>query len=75
MSGWSPPSLLRERIVVLAVLYVSILLYAVLIRGAFLVAFLPGAVLVAGYVVWRFLVALESIADGVHRIADERQDQ
>jgi len=74
MSGWSPPSPSNALVAGIAVLGFAWLAYAVLIQGSILVGILPGALLVAVYVLWRFLVALEAIADGVHRIADQREE-
>ena len=71
MTGWSPPSIPRRWLALVATLYAVVLAYAVLIQGSFLLGALPGVVAVATYVLWRFLVALEAIADGVHRIADD----
>ena len=73
MPGWSPPSVPRTALVTAAVLYAVVLVYLVLIRGTILLGLFPGLVAVVLYVVWRFLVALEAIADGVHRIADEHE--
>jgi O-antigen ligase len=71
MSGWSPPSLPRALLVGTAVVWLVLLAYAILIQGRILLGVLPGLGLVVLYVLWRFLVALEAIADGVHRIADQ----
>ena len=73
MPGWSPPSVPRTALVTAAVLYAVVLVYLVLIRGTILLGLFPGVVAVVLYVVWRFLVALEAIADGVHRIADQHE--
>ena len=73
MSGWSPPSVPRPWLIGIALLYVPVLGYTILVQGSILLGLLPGLVLLAAYVLWRFLVALEAIADGVHRIADQRE--
>ena len=73
MPGWSPPSVPRTALVTAAVLYAVVLVYLVLIRGTILLGLFPGLVAVVLYVVWRFLAALEAVADGVHRIADEHE--
>lgn len=75
MAGWSPPSLPRELLVGLAVVYALLFLYVVFVQGSLLVVALPSAVFVVAYVVWRFLVALEAVADGVYRIADQHEDE
>lgn len=73
MAGWSPPSPSQLVLATVALLGVAVLAYSVLIQGAVLIGLFPLALVVGGYVVWRFLVALEAIADGVHRIADQRE--
>jgi hypothetical protein len=75
MSGWSPPSPPRAVLAGAAVVCAVFFLYMVLIQVEILLGVLPGVVLVATYVLWRFLVALEAIADGVHRIADSRESE
>jgi len=71
MTGWSPPSPPAALVAGVAVLALAWLVYAVLVQGSFLLGLLPVLVLAALYVLWRFLVALEAVADGLHRIADE----
>jgi hypothetical protein len=73
MSGWSPPAPSNALVAGAGVVLLSWLAYAILIQGAILIGLLPGTLVVAAYVLWRFLVALEAIADGVHRIADQRE--
>jgi hypothetical protein len=74
MTGWSPPSPPRALLAGTAIVWLVLLAYAVLIQGTLLLGLLPGALVAGAYVLWRFLVALEAIADGVHRIADSRED-
>jgi hypothetical protein len=73
MSGWSPPSPSPVLLALAGVGFFVVLGYAVLVQGAILIGLLPGVLVVAAYVLWRFLVALEAVADGVHRIADQRE--
>ncbi|WP_436926890.1 hypothetical protein [Halosimplex amylolyticum] len=73
MSGWSPPSPHRVVLVGLVPAYAIVLAYAVLVQGSVLLGLLPGLVLVGAYFLWRLLVALEAIADGIHRLADQRE--
>jgi hypothetical protein len=75
MTGWVPPSIPRRWLAAIVAVYAVVLAYAVLIQGSFLLGALPGVVVAATYVLWRFLVALEAIADGVHRIADGRDGE
>jgi hypothetical protein len=34
---------------------------------------LPGVLLIGAYLLWRIMAAVEAIADGVQRIADEQE--
>ncbi|PSP28785.1 hypothetical protein BRC64_11965 [Halobacteriales archaeon QH_10_67_22] len=73
MADWSPPSPSRALLAGAGLLWVILLGYAVLVRGAILLGLLPGLLIVVVYFLWRVLVALEAIAVGVHRIADQRE--
>ena len=73
MSGWSPPAPPRALLAGTAVVWAVFFAYMVLIQASVLLGLLPGVLVVTTYVLWRFLVALEAIADGVHRIADQRE--
>jgi hypothetical protein len=74
MSGWSPPSLPRSLIPIIAGLYVLIAAYAVVIAQQLLVGVVfPGVVLLASYLLWRILRAIEAIADALQRIADAHE--
>lgn len=74
MSGWSPPSPPRELLAGIALAYVVVLAYALFIQGSLLLGLVPGIVFLVGYYLWRLLVAVEAIADGVHRIASGREE-
>jgi Ca2+/Na+ antiporter len=75
MSDQSPPSVPRSWLVVVAVLYVLLLAYSILILGQLVVPVFAGVSLVLLYVfglfLWRFLRAAESAADALQRIARE----
>jgi len=73
MSGWSPPRVPREWLVGIAVGYLLLVAYMLVIVGQVLLAVLPGVVLVSTYLVWRFIRAVEAIADALQRIADDRE--
>jgi len=75
MSGWSPPKLSRGVVAGFGVVSVLILAYALLIQGALLLGLLPVLFAGFGYLVWRILAAVEAIADGVQRIADDREQR
>lgn len=72
MSGWSPPRLPRSWLVGLAVGYLLFVSYAVIIAQQFLFAVVLGIALVSTYLLWRFIRAVEAIADALQRIADSR---
>ncbi|WP_415380335.1 hypothetical protein [Halosimplex sp. TS25] len=52
--------------------YAVVLAYAVFVQGSALLGLFPGLVVAGAYFLWRLLAALEAIADGVHRLADQR---
>jgi uncharacterized membrane protein len=72
MSGWSPPAPSPALVGTVGLVYLVVLAYAVFIQGSILLGLLFGVVLVAVYLAWRLFVVLESIADSLHRIADQR---
>jgi hypothetical protein len=73
MANWSPPSLPRKWLAAAAALYVLLLAYSVLVLGQLLLGVLPGLLFVSLYVLWRFLAAVEAIADAQQRLADRRE--
>lgn len=74
MNGWSPPSLSRRTVAAIATGYVLIAAYSLVIVGQLLFGvILPGVVLLGSYLLWRFLRAVEAIADALQRIADARE--
>jgi CHASE2 domain-containing sensor protein len=75
MSEWSPPELPRGVVAGVGVVSVLILAYALLIQGALLLGLLPVLLIGFGYLVWRVVAAVEAIADGVQRIADEQEER
>ena len=74
MAGWSPPSIPREWLFGIGFLYVAFLAYAVLIAQQILLGVLVGLVIVSLYLGWRFLRAVEAIAEALQRLASERED-
>ena len=76
MSDWSPPSIPREWLAVVTVLYLLVLGYSLVVAQEVLVLGLfPGMALVSLYLLWRFLVAIEAIADALQRIARQREEE
>lgn len=69
MSHWSPPSLPRPWLAATGVLYALVLAYSLLVIQQLLVGVLFGLVPVSLYLLWRFLAAVEAIADALQRIA------
>jgi hypothetical protein len=69
MSHWSRPTVPRPLAVGVGIAYVAFLLYALLAVGNVLLGILPGVLIVACYVGWRFLVVLESIAGSLETLA------
>ncbi|QLH81592.1 hypothetical protein [Halosimplex pelagicum] len=73
MSGWSPPSLPRELLAAFGAAYLLVIAYALLVQGAILLGVLPGVLLIGAYLLWRIMAAVEAIADGVQRIAEQME--
>lgn len=73
MSDWSPPSVPRAWLGVALVLYVLFTAYSVVIAGRVLLTVFPGLALLSLYLLWRFIVAVEAIADAQQRLADSRE--
>ena len=60
-------------LIAICICYLPVLAYTVVIVGQILLGVLIGAVLGGVYLGWRFLVAVEAIADALQRIADQRE--
>jgi fatty acid desaturase len=73
MANWSPPSVPRRWLAAAAAFSLLVFVYAVLILGQFLLGVLPTLLLGVLYVLWRFLAAVEAIADAQQRLADQRE--
>lgn len=72
MSGHSPPSLSRKWLVRI-VPYVLLLAYSFFISQQPLRGIRLGITIVVIYLLWRFLVAVEAIADALQRFAQQRE--
>jgi predicted tellurium resistance membrane protein TerC len=70
MADWSPPTVPRAWLVTAVVLYAVVIAYGVLIAGQFLLTVFPGLLVVGLYLLWRFVVAVEAIADAQQRLAN-----
>ncbi|SDY40325.1 hypothetical protein [Halopenitus persicus] len=75
MSDRSPPPNSRRWLPVIALLSVLIIGYALIIAGQILLGLIPVLGLVLLYLVWRFVVAVEEIADAHQRLAAHQERQ
>ena len=73
MSHWSPPSVPRSWLVGIAVVYLLVLAYSVIIAGQILLGVMVGVLFGMLYIGWRFIAAVEAIADGLQRIAHQHE--
>ena len=76
MSEYARPSVPRGWLVGIAVLYVVVLGYSLVLAQSLLIPVSFGAVILTvavAWFAWRFLTAVESIADSLQRIARERE--
>jgi len=73
MSEWSPPTVRRSWLVVFGAGYFLVLAYSVVIAGQILFGIWIGVFCGVVYLGWRFLAAVEAIADALQRIARQRE--
>ncbi|WP_253738243.1 hypothetical protein [Halohasta salina] len=73
MSDWSPPAVRRSWLAVFVVGYLLVLAYSVVIASQILLGIWIGVLCGALYLGWRFLAAVEAIADALQRIARQRE--
>ena len=73
MSEWSPPTVRRSWLVVFGIGYLLVLAYTVVIAQGILLGILIGVLCGALYLGWRFLAAIEAIADAHQRIARQQE--
>ena len=69
MSDWSPPTLSRGQLAGIIVTLLAATAYSLVIVQQLLLVIVPAAALAAVYLTWRFVVAVEAIADALQRIA------
>lgn len=72
MSGWSPNPVPRKWLLGLSIAAALVVVYAVVVLQRIRFVLLAGLVLFVGYFLWRFVRAVEAIADALQRIADDR---
>ena len=75
MSDWSPPTLSRGQLAGIVVGFLAVSAYSLVIAGQILLVVGPAAAVVAGYLAWRFIRAVEAIADALQRIADHQTEE
>jgi len=75
MSDWSPPTLSRGQLAGIVVGFLAVSAYSLVIAGQILLVVGPAAAVVAGYLTWRFIRAVEAIADALQRIADHQTEE
>ena len=73
MSDWSPPAVRRSWLVGFGVVYLLVLAYSMVIAGQILLGLLIGVAFGLLYLGWRFLAAIEAIADALQRIARHQE--
>ncbi|WP_232702862.1 hypothetical protein [Halobacterium wangiae] len=75
MSDWSPASIPSHWLGLIVLLYVLLLGYSVLVIHQPLLVIWFGMLFVSLYLLWRFLVAVEGIADALQRIAESEEQK
>jgi hypothetical protein len=75
MSEWSPPTLSRGQLAGISVALLAVSAYSLVIVQQLLLVVVPAAALLAVYLTWRFIVAVEAIADALQRIADHKTEE
>lgn len=73
MSERSPPAVPQNWLLAAGVLFAVWLAYSFVVIQEILLGALPLVAFAALYLGWRFLVAVEAIADGLQRIADQKE--
>ncbi|MFC7042142.1 hypothetical protein DM826_08370 [Halonotius aquaticus] len=75
MSDWSPPTLSRGQLAGLIVGLLAVAAYSLVIAQQLLLVIFPAAAVVVVYLAWRFVVAVEAIADALQRLAAHKPDE
>ena len=74
MTGWSPPTLSRGQLAGIIVGLLAVAAYSVVIVGQLLLVVFPAAAVVVVYLIWRFVRAVEAIADAQQRRAADSDE-
>ena len=75
MSDWSPPTLSRGQLAGIVVGLLAVATYSLVIVGQLLLVIVPAVAVAVAYLVWRFVVAVEAIADALQRLAADKTDE
>lgn len=73
MTKWTRATIPREWLVGLLAIYLVGFAYLIMVAQQLLLGILLGGVIITLYIVWRFLVAIEAIADAHQRIAQQQE--
>lgn len=73
MPGWSPPTLSKKQITGIVLVIVTSIAYSVAIASQLLLALGPTILILLLYLLWRFIRAVEAIADASQRVADAKE--
>lgn len=76
MSDWSPRTLPRSWVLAIGVVYACLFAYGLIIVGqVVLFGVVPLFLVGGGYFLWRFLTAVEAIADALQRLSRQREQE
>ena len=75
MSDWSPPTLSRGQLAGIVVGLLAVAAYSLVIAQQLLLVIVPAVAVAVAYLVWRFVVAVEAIADALQRLAADKTDE
>ena len=75
MSDWSPPTLSRGQLAGTVVGLLAVAAYSLVIVQQLLLVIVPAVAVAVAYLVWRFVVAVEAIADALQRLAADKTDE
>ncbi|WP_136716280.1 hypothetical protein [Halorientalis salina] len=74
MPGYSPPSIPRSWLAGIGLVFALLFGYSLLVVQTPLLVLFPAVLAGLLYVGWRFLVAIEAIADAQQRLARHREE-
>lgn len=75
MSERSPPTLSRGQLAGIVVGLLAVAAYSLVIAQQLLLVIFPAVAVVVVYLAWRFVVAVEAIADALQRLAAHKPDE